>query len=82
MKSTQAMRDRIRELMPKAWDDYDRAVGCVLDDFVTMEARIEALEAALQAITNLSTLSICEDIDSSRRVNQIARAALAPEQGK
>lgn len=32
MKSTQAMRDRIRELMSREQDDYDRAVECVLDD--------------------------------------------------
>lgn len=32
MKSTQAMRDRIRELMTDPQDDYDRAVECVLDD--------------------------------------------------
>jgi hypothetical protein len=32
MKSTQAMRDRIRELMNREQDDYDRAVECVLDD--------------------------------------------------
>ncbi len=32
MKSTQAMRDRIRELMTEPQDDYDRAVECVLDD--------------------------------------------------
>ena len=38
--------------------------------------RIEQLEAALRAIVDLSTLSLCEDINSSFRVNQIARAAL------
>jgi hypothetical protein len=32
MKSTQAMRNRIRELMNREQDDYDRAVECVLDD--------------------------------------------------
>jgi hypothetical protein len=32
MKSTQAMRDRIRELMTDPQDDYDRAIECVLDD--------------------------------------------------
>ena len=32
MKSTQAMRDRIRELMSRERDDYDRAVECVVDD--------------------------------------------------
>ena len=32
MKSTQAMRDRIRELSAPERDDYDRAVLCVLDD--------------------------------------------------
>lgn len=32
MKSTQAMRDRCRELSNSERDDYDRAVICVLDD--------------------------------------------------
>ena len=32
IKSTQAMRDRIRELTCAARDDYDRAVECVVDD--------------------------------------------------
>jgi len=32
LKSTQAMRDRIRELMTDPIDDYDRAVAIVLDD--------------------------------------------------
>jgi hypothetical protein len=38
MKSTQAMRDRIRELMQREQDDYDRAVECVLDDLEGMLA--------------------------------------------
>jgi hypothetical protein len=45
MKSTQAMRDRCRELSTPS-DDYDRAVICILDDFETLQARVEALEAA------------------------------------
>jgi len=32
LRSTQAMRDRIRELMSREQDDYDRAVEYVLDD--------------------------------------------------
>lgn len=36
MKSTPAMRDRIRELMHSEQDDYDRAVECVLDDLEAM----------------------------------------------
>jgi hypothetical protein len=32
MKSTKAMRDRIRELSNSERDDYDRAVLCVVDD--------------------------------------------------
>ena len=71
MKSTQAMRDRIRELMPKAWDDYDRAVGCVLDDLEQTLARIEQLEAALREISLLHTDRWIEE------AKMIARAALA-----
>ena len=71
MKSTKAMRDRIRELMPKAWDDYDRAVDCVLEDFVAMETRIEALEAALR-----------DRDEALRRIMQdVRRAALANTHG-
>ena len=47
MKSTPAMRARIRELMSNEQDDYDRAVECLLNDF-------EALEAALQAAQGLN----------------------------
>jgi len=36
MKSTQAMRDRIRELMTDPIDDYDRAVLCVLNELEQM----------------------------------------------
>jgi hypothetical protein len=71
MKSTQAMRDRIRELMPKAWDDYDRAVGCVLDDLEQTLARIEQLEAALREISIYDT-----------NITKTIREALAPEQDK
>ena len=53
-KSTKAMRDRIRELMPKAWDDYDRAVDCVLEDLETSLVRIEALEAALNYVADMT----------------------------
>ncbi len=36
LKSTQAMRDRIRELMTDPLDDYDRAVEYVLSDLEGM----------------------------------------------
>ena len=36
MKSTQAMRDRCRELSKPHHDDYDRAVICILDDLEAM----------------------------------------------
>lgn len=36
MKSTQAMRNRIRELTDTVRDDYDRAVLCVVDDLEAM----------------------------------------------
>jgi len=48
MKATKAMRDRIRELMPKAWDEYYSAVDCGVQDLETSLVRIEALEAALR----------------------------------
>jgi hypothetical protein len=70
------------EALEAAKAEAAQTCNSYLDRALKAEARIEALEAALQAIVNLSTLSICEDIDSSRRVNQIARAALAPEQEK
>jgi hypothetical protein len=44
MKSTQAMRDRCRELSKPDRDDYDRAVICIIDD-------LEALQAALREAT-------------------------------
>ena len=90
MKSTKAMRDRIRELIPKAWDDYDRAVDCVLEDLETSLVRIEALEAALRRIArqHLSD-EMHEDLQESADwqggcdiMVGIARAALAPEQDK
>lgn len=42
MKSTQAMRDRIRELSTVS-DDYDRAVLCVLDDLEALQPRAAGL---------------------------------------
>lgn len=36
MKSTKAMRNRIRELSNTIRDDYDRAVLCVVDDLETL----------------------------------------------
>ena len=82
MKSTKAMRDRIRELMPKAWDDYDRAVDCVLEDLETSLVRIEALEKALRDV-----LAECDEAPTDNSawvvaIQRIARAALAPEQEK
>jgi hypothetical protein len=57
MKSTPAMRARIRELMSNEQDDYDRAVECVLDDF-------EALEAVLR--------QIIDSVHDYERVNNLA----------
>lgn len=36
LKSTQAMRDRCRELSNGERDDYDRAVLCILDDLESL----------------------------------------------
>ena len=73
MKSTPAMRARIRELMNNEQDDYDRAVECVLDDF-------EALEAALREIETICVESAgdCRKRMGTRVGNTIvvARAAL------
>jgi len=79
MKSTKAMRDRIRELMPKAWDDYDHAVDCVLEDLETSLVRIEALEAALQGIIKMCDVRI-HRLSLFDEIQHHARAALAPEQ--
>jgi len=90
MRSTPEMRARIRELMTYPHDDYDRAVECALNDF-------EALEAALAMIVLSSkdsasveiaraaldpTAHIDWDILAEERLEQRARAALAPEQEK
>jgi hypothetical protein len=48
MKSTQAMRDRIRELSTIS-DDYDRAVLCVLDDFDCFHQALEDIVATIPA---------------------------------
>ena len=86
MKSTKAMRDRIRELMPKAWDDYDRAVDCVLEDLETSLVRIEALEGASTAVggklmaLNAQWASVGGPFDDEWLVEVLA--ALAPEQDK
>ncbi|MDE5451353.1 hypothetical protein GWE18_00485 [Bradyrhizobium sp. CSA112] len=41
LKSTQAMRDRCRELSNAERDDYDRAVICIIDDLeaILMEGK-------------------------------------------
>lgn len=49
MKSTQAMRDRIRELCCAEPDDYERAVECVIDDLEALLAEISRLHAITQA---------------------------------
>lgn len=54
MKSTQAMRDRIRELSTIS-DDYDRAVLCVLDD-------LEALPLSEKRVTILPQEYTDEDM--------------------
>ena len=78
MKSTPDMRARIRELMEREQDDYDRAVDCVLEDLETSLVRIEALEAALRRIDAIidSPASFNQDIED------VCRAVLAPEQDK
>lgn len=49
MKSTPEMRARIRELMTSPIDDYDRAVGCVLDDLEHMLMTRQDVASALPA---------------------------------
>jgi len=44
--------------------------------------RIEALEAALRKIANPSTVAGMHEQDRDRKLREIARAALAPEQDK
>jgi hypothetical protein len=58
MKSTQAMRNRIRELMTNPQDDYDRAIECVLDD----------LEAVLDNVLSPRCFSISEPYLSGWRL--------------
>ena len=73
MKSTPAMRARIRELMSNEQDDYDRAVECVLDDF-------EALEAALRVFADPLSWrrdGSCDPNSGRFEGQSIARAALA-----
>jgi hypothetical protein len=85
MKSTKAMRDRIRELMPKAWDDYDRAVDCVLEDLETSLVRIEALEAALRVFADPLSWrrdGSCDPNSGRFEGQSIASTTLAPEQDK
>jgi hypothetical protein len=43
-------------------------------------ARIEVLEAALREIANPSTVAGMHEQDRDRKLREIARAALAPEQ--
>jgi len=69
MKSTQAMRDRIRELMSREQDDYDRAVECVVDD-------LEALMTALRRIRSLDEKNV------QKYAQQIASEALQEGDGK
>ena len=76
MKSTPAMRARIRELMNNEQDDYDRAVECVLDDF-------EALEAALRKVRSYNVDIAAERINYRPHDHiQVIDTALAPEQEK
>ncbi len=69
IKSTQAMRDRIRELMNREQDDYDRAVECVVDD-------LEALMIALRRIRSLHEKNV------SKYAKQIVNEALQKGGGK
>lgn len=61
MKSTQAMRDRIRELSTIS-DDYDRAILCVLDD---LEARKRAEEAEDMAAVGQAFMEAIEQARQS-----------------
>lgn len=45
MESTEAMRDRVKELASPIRDDYDRAVLCVLRDFDKIETAVRAIMA-------------------------------------
>ena len=60
--------------------DYDRTTAAT--DMVEAADRIEALEAALQKIANPSTVAGMHEQDRDRKLREIARAALAPEQDK
>jgi len=53
VKSTKAMRDRVRELSKPEQDDYDRAVVCILDDLETLRAATieECIERCSRAVT-------------------------------
>ena len=93
MKSTPAMRARIRELMGNEQDDYDRAVECVLDDIEALEAAraVDLQTCADQLEQNTATMNTTADrIEAleaalreiellvTGRAKRLARAALAP----
>lgn len=71
MKSTQAMRDRCRELSKPHADDYDRAVICVIDDLeaILKTGSASALLDALLQRLNLDNIDV-----NSLTIGEIRRA--------
>ena len=64
-------------------DDYTRGYRKGWNDAKAhAAARIEALEATLREIANPSTVAGMHEQDRDRKLQEIARAALAPEQNK
>ncbi|MEY9506939.1 hypothetical protein ABIE87_006497 [Bradyrhizobium diazoefficiens] len=82
MKSTQAMRDRIRELMTDPIDDYDRAVLCVLNELEHMlnepqtfgNAVLETTSNMAAAVENLARHQ--EQCDMDGVMVKVSRQAL------
>jgi hypothetical protein len=72
MKSTQAMRDRCRELSKPDRDDYDRAVICIIDDLETLQARVEELEAA----RGMDLRECAAQLDQNTVTMDVARARI------
>jgi hypothetical protein len=72
MKSTQAMRDRCRELAAGVSDDYDRAVICILDDLEALQTRVEELEAA----RGIDLRECAAQLDQNTATMDVARARI------
>jgi hypothetical protein len=85
MKSTQAMRDRCRELATSN-DDYDRAVNCILDDLAALTARVEQLEAAREIDLRTYAAQLDQNtatLDWARaRIEALEAASRAPTRGQ